>query len=61
MFILGNPRIILLLQLLAMSDFSLGKHRGIRYDPAMETAIMVKAVVIGSVVIAIALYWFLYR
>ena len=44
-----------------MSDFSLGKHRPIGYDPAMETAIIVKVVVIGSVVIAIALYWFLYR
>jgi len=27
----------------------------------METTIIVKIVVIGSVVIAVALYWFLYR
>jgi hypothetical protein len=31
------------------------------YYPAMETAIIVKIVVLGSVVVAVALYWFLYR
>jgi hypothetical protein len=58
---LNNSRIILILQALTISDFFLGKRQPIGYDPAMETAIIVKLVVIGSAVIAIALYWFLYR
>jgi hypothetical protein len=56
-----NFFIILILLPLITDDFYLGERGPISYDPAMETAIIIKIVVIASVVIAIALYWYLYR
>ena len=37
------------------------KPAGLGYDPTMETDVIVKIVVIGSVIVAAGLYFFLYR
>ncbi len=56
-----NLAIILILLRLILDDFSLGERGPISYYPAMEMAVIVKIVVIGSAVLAVALYCYLYR
>ena len=41
--------------------FRFGNLPGLGYDPTMETDVIVKIVVIGSVIVAAGLYFFLYR